>query len=72
MTIGPDTLVSDVLVAHPEAASVFERHGLGCPSCLASGMDTLFAVASSHDVPLSTLVSELRMVAGEAPGDEGK
>lgn len=72
MTIGPDTLISDVLAAHPESASVFTRHGLGCPSCLAAGMETLSAVASSHDVALTTLVSELRMLAGETPGDEGK
>lgn len=55
----PDTLIRDVLVSHPEAADVFERHGLGCPSCLAAGMEDLAAVASMHEVSVTALLTEL-------------
>jgi hybrid cluster-associated redox disulfide protein len=54
-----DTLIRDVLVAHPEAADIFERHGLACASCLASGMESVSAVASMHDVSVSALLTEL-------------
>jgi hybrid cluster-associated redox disulfide protein len=55
----PDTLIRDVLVSHPRAADVFDRHGLACPSCLASGMETVSAVATMHEVPVSALLAEL-------------
>jgi len=55
----PDTLISDVLISRPEAADVFERHGLACPSCLAAGMESLAAVASMHEVSVSALLTEL-------------
>ena len=55
----PDTLIREVLVAHPEAADVFDRHGLACASCLASGMESVSAVASMHDVSVSALLAEL-------------
>lgn len=55
----PDMLIRDVLTAHPEATAVFERHGLGCPSCLAADMDTLASVASMHDIALDVLMADL-------------
>jgi hybrid cluster-associated redox disulfide protein len=55
----PDTLIRDVLVSHPEAADVFDRHGLACPSCLAAGMESVAAVASMHEVSVSALLTEL-------------
>lgn len=54
-----DTMIRDVLVSHPDAADVFERHGLACASCLASGMDTVSAVANMHDVSVDVLLAEL-------------
>jgi hybrid cluster-associated redox disulfide protein len=55
----PDMLISDVLVSHPEAVAVFNRFGLGCPSCLAAGMETLQSVATMHDVPVESLLEAL-------------
>ena len=55
----PDMLIQDVLMSHPAAASVFERHGLGCPSCIGADMETLEAVAHMHDVSVSDLIAEL-------------
>ncbi len=52
-------LIKDVISSHPEAAAVFEKHGLGCASCLASGMESVADAASVHDVPLDVLLTEL-------------
>jgi len=54
-----DTLISDVLVSHPGAADVLERHGFACPLCLASSMETVAAAASMHEVSLIDLLTEL-------------
>jgi hybrid cluster-associated redox disulfide protein len=54
-----DSMIRDVLVAYPQAADVFDRHGLACASCLASGMETVSAVASMHDVSVEVLLAEL-------------
>lgn len=55
-----DTLVSDILSRYPQSVTVFETHGLGCPTCLAAGMDTLASVASMHDVSLDALINDLQ------------
>lgn len=55
----PDTLIRDVLVSHPDATDIFERHGLACASCVASGMESVAAVAHMHDVSVSALLAEL-------------
>ncbi|HEY3318258.1 MAG TPA: DUF1858 domain-containing protein [Coriobacteriia bacterium] len=60
-----DTLVRDVLTAHPEAAVVLERLGLGCGSCLAADMDTLRSVASMHDIRLDALLTDLNALLDE-------
>jgi len=66
-----DTLIKDVIASHPDAAAVFERHGLGCASCLAAGMESVSAVASVHDVPLAVLLAELSVLyADDDPGRE--
>lgn len=61
-----DMLISDVLASHPEAAAVFERHGLSCGACLASSMETVSAVASIHDVSVSALLSEINELAPDS------
>ncbi len=57
--ITSDTLIRDVLVGHPDAARIFERHGLACASCMASGMETVSAVATMHEVSVEALLTEL-------------
>lgn len=66
-----DMLIKDVIASHPGAAAVFERHGLGCASCLAAGMESVSAVASVHDVPVEALVAELSALHdNDDPGRE--
>lgn len=63
--VTPYSLVSDILTRLPGSVAVFERHGLGCPSCLAAGMDTLSSVASMHDVSLDALIADLALLDTE-------
>jgi hybrid cluster-associated redox disulfide protein len=65
----PDTLIQDVLISRPDAADVFERHGLACPSCLAAGMESVAAVASMHEVSVSALLAELNDLP-DGPAEE--
>jgi hybrid cluster-associated redox disulfide protein len=62
------TLIRDVLTRHPEATAVFDRLGLGCPSCLAADMDTLASVASMHDIALDDLLDNLNALLAEEDG----
>jgi hybrid cluster-associated redox disulfide protein len=62
----PDMLISDVLQSDPQAASVFTRLGLGCPSCIGADMETLASVASMHDVPVGQLLDALEAVSSES------
>jgi len=64
------TLIEDVISAHPDAASVFERHGLGCASCLAAGMESISSAALVHDVSLDELLAELNAL--ETDDDPGR
>lgn len=65
-----DTLISDVLAAHPQAAEVFQRLGLGCPSCIGAEMESVSAVASMHDVSLRELLDELNATQEPIAGEE--
>ncbi|MEI7813504.1 MAG: DUF1858 domain-containing protein [Coriobacteriia bacterium] len=65
-----DTMVREVLVSHPDAADVFDRHGLACASCLASGMDTVSAVATMHDVSVEVLLAELNQLSDSSEPEE--
>lgn len=67
-----DMLISEVLASHPEAAIVFERHGLSCGACLAAGMETVSAVASVHDVSVSALLSEINELQSETGSGLGR
>jgi hybrid cluster-associated redox disulfide protein len=52
-------LIKDVLTSHDGAPSVFERHDLGCPMCLAAELETLSSVATMHDISVDALIDDL-------------
>jgi hybrid cluster-associated redox disulfide protein len=68
--VTPDMLIRDVLVAHPGAADVFEKHGLPCAACMAAGMDTVSAVASMHDVSVAALIADLNDIPSGSAEEE--
>ncbi|MBI5232062.1 MAG: DUF1858 domain-containing protein [Coriobacteriales bacterium] len=65
-----DTLIRDVLRSAPESAAIFEKHGLGCASCLAADMETIDAVAHMHDVSVEALLAELNRLPSEPAPEE--
>jgi len=65
-----DTMIREVLVSFPDAADVFDRHGLACASCLASGMETVSAVATMHDVSVEVLLAELNQLSDSSEPEE--
>lgn len=68
--VTPDSIISEVLSTRPEAAAVFTRYGLGCPSCLAAGMESVSAVASMHEVSVDDLVRDLNETHAGSVGEE--
>lgn len=55
-----ETVIRDALLAHPEAADVFESAGLPCAHCLASEMETIGDISDGHDeVSLEELLGRL-------------
>jgi len=65
-----DTLIKDVIAAHPEAADVFERHGLGCAHCLAASLETVSQAAAVHEVSSQALLADLNALDGPVSGGE--
>jgi hybrid cluster-associated redox disulfide protein len=64
-----DMLIRDVLLSDQAVPGIFERHGLGCGSCLAAEMETLAAVAAMHEIPVDVLLADLNALsAGEGDG----
>lgn len=53
------TPIHEILLANPLATQVFARHGLGCPSCMAAGFESLSEVSFMHDVSLELLLDDL-------------
>jgi len=65
-----DTMIREVLVSYPAASDVFHRHGLACASCMASGMETVSAVATMHDVSVEALLAELNQLSDSPEPEE--
>lgn len=51
--------VAEVLAAFPQAARVFNRHGMGCVGCDMAGFDTLATVAATYGIPWEVFAAEL-------------
>jgi hybrid cluster-associated redox disulfide protein len=65
-----DTLIKDLIAASPTAATVLERNGLGCASCLAAGLDTVASAASAHELDAAALLREINHHTGIESGRE--
>lgn len=58
--ITTDTIIADVLRAHPECIEVFDRHGMPCRTCMGASTGTIGEGAMMHDVDPDRIVEELR------------
>jgi hybrid cluster-associated redox disulfide protein len=57
--IGADSLVCEVLEAHPGTATVFVRHGVQCVGCYIAPFHTIADSAREHAVSLEFLLADL-------------
>jgi len=58
--ISADTLISEIVTAHPGADKVFGAHGLPCAGCHVSTRETVRGGAAVHSLDLDKLVDDLR------------
>jgi hybrid cluster-associated redox disulfide protein len=65
--ITADTLVCDIVAAHPQTVLVFVRHRLHCPGCYMAPFHTLTDTAREYQVAVAHLLRDLnRAVANDA------
>jgi hybrid cluster-associated redox disulfide protein len=59
-----DMSIFEALEAHPEARTVFERHGMACSLCIGAQSETVEAGAILHQVDPESVVAELNQLPG--------
>jgi len=59
MRFSKDMSIEDALLAHPEAADVFTRHGMDCLGCMATSVESIENGAHMHKVDLEELIKDL-------------
>lgn len=57
--ITKDSIISEVVLAHPEAIAVFLKYGLHCVGCSMAQFDTIASGARSHGVNPEYIVKDL-------------
>jgi hybrid cluster-associated redox disulfide protein len=70
--ITADSLVQEVVERHPQAISVFSRHGLQCVGCYISPFHTIADTAREYALHLEPLLGDLNgaIAASSAPASE--
>jgi hybrid cluster-associated redox disulfide protein len=71
MKITKDTIIEDVLKAHPKAIEVLMKHNLGCIACMGATQESLEQGALMHGVDPEPIVKELNELFREQ-GQEDK
>ena len=59
MPITKEMTIQEIVARYPETIPVFDRHGLGCVTCLAGEFENLEAGAIFHRVKLDILLRDL-------------
>ncbi|WP_026478832.1 DUF1858 domain-containing protein [Alkaliphilus transvaalensis] len=59
MTITRNTLISEILRANPNAASILMSFGMGCLGCPSSQMETLEQAAMVHGIDVDAILDKL-------------
>ncbi len=59
MQVTKDTIIEDVLKAHPNAIQVFMKYNLGCIACMGATQETIEQGARMHGVDPEPIVKEL-------------
>jgi hybrid cluster-associated redox disulfide protein len=64
--ITEDTVVEELMAAHPGTISVFLRRRMSCVGCVMAPFHTVADAGAEHYVPLDMLLAELRDAAAAA------
>lgn len=59
MTITRNTLISEILRANSNAASILMSFGMGCLGCPSSQMETLEQAAMVHGIDVDAILEKL-------------
>ena len=54
--------IIEIVQAHPEAAMVFQKYGMGCLGCAAARFENLEAGAKVHGIDPDKMVEDLNAV----------
>jgi hybrid cluster-associated redox disulfide protein len=65
MEITKDTIIEDVLRAHPEAVQVLMKYNLGCVACMGATQESIEQGARMHGIDPEPLVKELNELFSE-------
>ena len=56
--------IIEIVQAHPEAAAVFQKYGMGCLGCAAARFENLEAGAKVHGFDADEMVAEINELIG--------
>jgi hybrid cluster-associated redox disulfide protein len=70
MQISKDTIIDEVLKAHPESIKVFMKYNLGCIACMGATMESIEMGARMHGVDPEPIVKELNELFGEKTSEK--
>ena len=59
-----DMGIIEIVQAHPEAAMVFQKYGMGCLGCAAARFENLEAGAKVHGFDADAMVAEINELIG--------
>ena len=57
--------MGDILAKYPEAADVFQKHGLHCLGCAIASFETIEQGALAHGMDIDKLLEDLNKVANK-------
>ena len=57
--------IIEIVQAHPEAAAVFQKYGMGCLGCAAARFENLEAGAKVHGFDPDAMVADINALIGE-------
>jgi hybrid cluster-associated redox disulfide protein len=72
MEITKDTVIEDVLKAHPDAIMVLMKYNLGCVACMGATQESIEQGARMHGIDPEPLVKELNELFGEKQTESGQ
>lgn len=64
--ITKDSIISDVVLAHPETIAIFLQYGLHCVGCSMAQFDTIASGARSHGINPEYVVKDLNAYIAKA------